>query len=186
MSLILDENGNMPGTSQLSSRGVQDLDLRSKLKPSAGDETDSHIQLSCFAALDFPERNPLQDPLVDHILFRLEEHVHRENEAGRYSDPTLLRRHEEHGKPVRNLRETFLIRILRNRNSFGGAQYLPPLLFTTFWDTPSSSSPCCESSIWTWIGSMRNECSIGLVSRCCLRKRSPERDPPAFFGLSDM
>ena len=29
---------------------------------------------------------------------------------------------------------------------------------------------------------MRNACSTGFVSRCCLMERSPERDPPAYFG----
>lgn len=97
MSLVLNKDGNVPRTCQLSPKGVQDLDLRSKLKPSTGDETDSHLQLPCFAAQDFPERNSLQDPLVDHILFRLEKHVCRENETRRCSVPALLRRHEQHG-----------------------------------------------------------------------------------------
>lgn len=58
-SLVLDEDRDMPRTCQFSARGIQDLDLRPKLEPSARDEADSHLQLPCFTTLDFPERNAL-------------------------------------------------------------------------------------------------------------------------------
>lgn len=86
MSLIIDENGNVPRTRQLSARSTQDLDLCSKLESSTGDEADAHLQLSRFTAVDFPERNSLQDSLVDHMLFGFERHACRENEIGRCSD----------------------------------------------------------------------------------------------------
>ena len=95
LSLILDEDSNVPRTCQLSTRGVQGLDLRSKLKPSTRNEADGHLQLPGFIALDLPEGNSLQDPLVDHILFGFEEHVRCKNESGRCSAPGLVRRHEQ-------------------------------------------------------------------------------------------
>ena len=86
-SLIPDENGNVPRTRQLSARSVQDLDLRSELEPPTRDEADSHLQLLCITTLNFPERDSLQDPLVDHMPFRLEEHACRENKICRCSVP---------------------------------------------------------------------------------------------------
>lgn len=85
-SLILDENGNVSRTCQLSAGGTQDLDLHSKFEPSTRDEADGHLQLPCFTAIDFPERNSLQDTLVDHMLFGFQEHTRREDEIGRCSD----------------------------------------------------------------------------------------------------
>ena len=99
-SFILDENCDVPRTSQLSARRVQDLDLRSKLESPTRDEADSHLQLPCFTALDFPKRNFVQDPLVDHMFFGFKEHVCRENEIGRCSAPTPVRRHEQREKLV--------------------------------------------------------------------------------------
>jgi len=54
MSLVLDENGNVSRTRQLSTGSTQDLDLCSKLEPSTRDEADTNLQLPCFAAVDFP------------------------------------------------------------------------------------------------------------------------------------
>ena len=78
-SLILDENRNMSRTGQLSAGSAQDLDLRSKFEPPTRDEADGHLQLPCFTTLDFSERNSLQDPLVDHMLFGFKERVCSEN-----------------------------------------------------------------------------------------------------------
>lgn len=86
MSLVLDENSNVPRTRQLSARSTQDLDLCSKLEPSARDEADTRLRLPCFTTVYFPERNSLQDSLVDHMLFGFKRHTCCENETGRYSD----------------------------------------------------------------------------------------------------
>ena len=84
----LDEDGKVSRARQLPARSVQDLDLCPKLEPPTRDEADGDLELPCFTTPDLPEWNPLQDPLVDHMLFGFKEHACRKSEVGRCSVPT--------------------------------------------------------------------------------------------------